>query len=206
MDRLDLVAHGYQNGWPCRPPLLYYAKYRCLCTWRWGIEALKSIQGPLQKGNPSLTGRVGSPHTHWFSWRPVENSWSKGLGVLCHQWRQPPREVPKDFCHLILMTNHSLEVLIFLHQPQWKLEFTNPRTVCGPPKELAYFSYGDVRNRLSWSKAKQTWILDISFWTESGHSWQLHARWWKDHRKDAVSLLPAGEKQFCTGSASSLYL
>lgn len=147
--------------------MLYYAKCRCLCTWRWGIEALKSIQGPLQKGNPSLTGRVGSPHTHLFSWTPVENSWSKGLGVLCHQWRQPPLEVLKDFCHLILMMNHSLEVLIFLHQPQWKLEFTNPRTVCGPPKELAYFSYGDVRNRLSWFKAKQTYE---SWTSHSGQS------------------------------------
>lgn len=100
MDRVYLVSHGYQNGWLFTPTWVHHAIYRYLCMWRWSTEALKSLQDPDPEDRSSLTGRVGSSHTCWFSWRHVETSWSKGLDVPCHQWGQTTLEVPKNFYQL----------------------------------------------------------------------------------------------------------
>lgn len=88
--------------------------------------------------------------------------------------------------------NCSLQVLIFLHHIQWKLEFIS--IVCGPPEQPTFFSYSDVRNQLSWPKAKQTCKSQTSCSGQSGDSYQLHKLWWRDHSRDAVSLHPTQEK------------
>lgn len=83
-------------------------------------------------------------------------------------------------------------MLVLIHHIQWKLEFIN--IVCGSPEQPTFFSYGDVRNQLSWPKAKQTCKSQISRSGQSGDCYQLHKLWWEDHSRDAASLHPTQEK------------